>query len=573
MNRSLLLLPLLLLAALCGARDAAATVMHCVDTGIELQNAFNAAGGNGQDDEIRIAAVKIMGSPAVPGATRWALSNSADDETTAVIITGGWSPASTCTSQSSDPTATELDAQELGPALHIQTIGSPTVVLRNLTIARGSSDFLPGAGLRYEGSGAGSSFTMDHVLLLANENTYFSKSIAHIVQHNAGKVTLSNNLFAFNQGLTTSSTTVLFGCDPGALCYFNSNSIHDNYTSDQAYLTALGLSGEIVASNNAVGNNASGSAAGGLPQVGSWGTSTKVSVRNNHFESRSFSALFQDLGTTTGDPKWTQQGLYRTPNAQSPLRDSGLNNVLGGVGSTDVAGHTRIQDGTIDRGAIESAPLPNQAPQLTAPTSRVVSYAAGNNYGVYKVSASDDGKPSPLSYSLPAFSCSPATNQSLFSIDALQIVRQAALVPQGTLYCDITVKVFDGHYSDTAVTRVTYNYPPKFTPQNVDIDLPTATPVGALTWQAVALDDGVAPGPLVYNLYSAVSPPGLPNPFAVASDGKVTLSQTLPSEGGEYQVNIRACDVMGLCAYAYFAVHAIAPPPLEPAVFHDGFDN
>ena len=450
-------LPLRSLSALTLLACAIALPAHaagvCAKTGTQLNDAITAAANNGQDDEIRIVKGVIDAGPALVNAVRWEYRASANDVGTALDISGGWD--TTCTTQTGVPADTVLDAESKGAAFKFYSalaggLGGK-VSLRNLTITRGRSDYFDGAAVAYDGAASGGGFTLERVAVLASETVSYGHSIVYVNQSASGQVKLLDNVFAQNQVKVSSSSIVVVDCAAVALCSVNNNSIHDNYAYDDKHPFALFLLGTVYAANNAVANNLAGTVYGGV-QAGTAGTRT-LSLRNNHFENDNFSGEYLEQGTTSGSAKWTLVGAYRTPNPNSPLRNSGVNSPLGGVGSKDIAGQTRIQDGTIDRGAIEVAPTPNSAPQLNVLPQYTVPASVGVGFDLFIAYAFDDGLPQPLTFSFTYNSC-----PDLVTIAAATgSVRLKAPVPAGLPGCSLEIQAFDGQYGDVATTVLLFD--------------------------------------------------------------------------------------------------------------------
>lgn len=148
-----------------------------------------------------------------------------------------------------------------------------------------------------------------------------------------------------------------------------------------------------------------------------------------------------------GDPGFVAPG-NPMPRPGSPLIDKGNPNPQGGTGSYDASGRTRVLGGTVDIGAYEAQP--NQAPTLVLAPTYAVSPGAPANTLVFTATASDDGMPSPLSYSLTSL-C-----PGMFAINASTgAVRLLAANPPAGGECDVSVAVSDGALQATATTHVT----------------------------------------------------------------------------------------------------------------------
>ena len=108
---------------------------------------------------------------------------------------------------------------------------------------------------------------------------------------------------------------------------------------------------------------------------------------------------------------------------------------------------------------------------------------------------------------------------------------------------------------------------------NASIQIPSSTPVGTLVYTVVATDDGLpAPGTLVYSIQSVNAPAGQSNPFALATDGKLTLAQALPAgQATTYILTVKVCDAAALCDTGLLTVNVTAQAA-GIAIFSDGFE-
>lgn len=450
-------IPRLLAALACVLAVPAQAAVLCAKTGTNLHDSMVTAANNGEDDEIRIVKGALDAGPALVNTVRWEYRVSANDLVTSLDISGGWD--STCTTQTGVPADTVLDAELKGAAFKFYNafVGGGLggkVSLRNLTITRGRSDYFDGAAVAYYGAASGGGFTMERVAVLASDTVSYGHSIVYINQSAMGQVKVSNNVFAQNQVKVSTSSIVVMDCAAVALCSFNNNSIHDNYAYDDKHPFALLMLGTVYAANNAVADNLAANASGGV-QAGTFGTRT-LSLRNNHFQTDNFVGEYLEQGTTSGSAKWTLLGTYRTPNPTSPLRNSGVNSPLGGVGSKDIAGQARIQDTTVDRGAVEAVPTQNMAPSLNLAPQYTVASGWPVGYAMFTPGAYDDGLPQPLTFSLSANSC-----PDLVTISASTgAVRLKAPVPAGLPGCSLEIQAFDGQFADVESTLLLFDTDP-----------------------------------------------------------------------------------------------------------------
>lgn len=110
---------------------------------------------------------------------------------------------------------------------------------------------------------------------------------------------------------------------------------------------------------------------------------------------------------------------------------------------------------------------------------------------------------------------------------------------------------------------------------NGSIQISSSTAVGTLLHTFVATDDGLpAPGTLVYSIQSVQAPSGQGNPFALATNGRLTLTSALPAgQAGTYLITARVCDAGALCDTGTLTVNVVAQPPASGAIFSNGFED
>jgi hypothetical protein len=434
----------------------------CVATGAQFDSALESAATNGADDDIRLVTGTLTGSHWPQGELRWDYYARSSDLTSALDVSGGWNAG--CSTQAATAESTVLDAESKGPALaiHGDSINSDglggRITLRNLTIANASDNNRNGDGvaLDYQGDYQGGQFTMERVVVVGTDVLYTGAGsagpgrVVRINQSSTGQVKMIGNVIAANVAMSTQSSIVHVSCSADSICAVNNNSVHDNYTGDDQKPYALTLAGTLGAANNVVANNVAGTVYGGV-QAGPWGNRA-LTLRNNHFESDWFGGEFLEQGTTNGPAQWTKVGVYRTPKAVSPLRDSGIDNPYGGVGSKDVEGNARIQGTHVDRGAIEAAPAQNSGPTLELLPEYVVPASLSVGSTAFVAQASDDGLPGPL-----AFSFSQTTCPGLLAIDETGSVTLLAPIPAGLPGCSLEVQVSDGQFADLAQTTLLFD--------------------------------------------------------------------------------------------------------------------
>jgi hypothetical protein len=356
----------------------------CISTGTQLANALNTAASNGEDDVIRIEARTLTGSSNPANNPRWQYLVQPSDSFTRLTISGGWSTGNNCASQITlSPSDTVLDANMSGRAMNfLVTPGTEfggQVEVRNLTITRASSSVASiGAAFNWVATGVvGSSLLVENVLVVASLGNGSGTGIVAI-NHGGSGSAKARNLIVFGN-TTASGTPVAISASGTAFAILTNASIFDNTSA--ALGAGLVANGIVTLSNNAVADNTSSAVTSFQAYSAQAGG---LSLRNNHFGTRSFvGGASSEIGTTTGDAGWTRVAEVIVPNANSPLRDSGANNPIGGLASTDFNGDARIANGTVDRGAIEAAPVTPVGPAIVpaSPPNNSTSTLPGGTAG------------------------------------------------------------------------------------------------------------------------------------------------------------------------------------------------
>lgn len=310
--------------------------MFCVATGMQLQDAMVQAQNNAIDDEIRIT----QGIKHHPGiGALWSATTSHD-----LVISGGWN--SNCSFRTGGPTSTILAGHLTTLAVRVLD-ASPTIEISNLSVQDGLGTANFGAGLNVLVGGTSAPVVLiEHVI--ARLNTHMDAptgAAVKIILEGAsatGQYTVRNNMFENNQG-----GGLEIWLSFGATAYINNNTITANRVNQQArpavILDGTGLFW--VANNIFAGNDTASDL---------WIGSTASSIlRNNHIQTLTGSPG-SNLHMTTGPAMLERDvGGYWRPGNQSPVRDNGLVNAAGGIGSRDIIGSARILGLGVDRGAME----------------------------------------------------------------------------------------------------------------------------------------------------------------------------------------------------------------------------
>lgn len=576
---------LLGLCCLLAALPAGAT-LFCVDNGTELDEAIGTAAVNGQDDEIRMT----EGHIGLPGTYQyeydynrpiWGYRPIESDLDKSLTISGGWTPENLCQQQTGQPADTVVDAATWGSAFYFraklnfspgadQTLRG-AIALRNFTIEgtvahKNDNPGDPGAdaaAIQYVGLTQNASLTVERVVVREAQVIGTSNSVISVNVHGTGSFKLIGNaVFDSNLYGDNGSTAVRMQCEGGAICSLNNNSIHDNVASSNALSPGLLLGGLVNAANNVVADNTFLSVET-IAQAGPIGAEGALDLRNNHFQSEGFVSPYNMSATTYGSANWTRVGLHRIPDLGSHLRNSGRNSPFGGIGSLDITGNPRVREGTVDRGAHETINLP---PVLSAPASTLVSAVLDAGGVAYSTSISDpDGSAATLIHELSFVSCTPMAAANLFSIDTQGRVRLTGNVPANVNSCFIVAKVRDGNIATEASTTVTFNRPPVLS--DATTTLPAAAPNGTIVHTFAAQDDNLPSAVMTYSLIGFMGPS---NPFALESNGRLTLAQPLPAQPTTYTLSVKVCDGMPLCDTGALVIETGEG---VSRVFQDDFEN
>lgn len=310
--------------------------MFCVHTGMQLQDAMVQVQNNAIADEIRIT----QGIKQHPGiGLPWSTTSNHD-----LVISGGWN--ANCSFQTGGPNSTILIGQTTTLAVRVAD-ASPTIEVSNLSVQNGLGTMTFGAGLNVLVVGT----SAPHVLIehvIARLNTHMDAPTGAAVKiilegtSATGHYTVRNNMFENNQG-----SGLDIGLPFGATAYINNNTITANRVNQQArpavVLNGAGLFW--VANNIFAGNNAAS-------DLGIGGSTSSI-LRNNHVQHLT-GTPGSNLNMTTGPAMLVQDAAgYWRPGDESPVRDNGLANPAGGIGSEDIIGSSRILGLGVDRGAVE----------------------------------------------------------------------------------------------------------------------------------------------------------------------------------------------------------------------------
>jgi hypothetical protein len=338
----------------------------CVSNASELSSALSTAANNGQADTIKLMPGIYSGSFVYIAAA---------SEVFDLSLSGGWTAFidTPCFFEGSDAFETILDGDSMNLVLRILPAGGADIEVKNLTIINGQSTFGLVGGLEITDSSTFGHALIEKVAFINNSGEHFGA----LQIHNAYRTTVRNSLFTLNSNdpgnsmirTATATITQLQGI-PNEGIYFNNNTVINNTTLGGSGFHAAGIDlavngmgSGIYLANNLFHNND--------------GNDIKVPVTednphlmyNNNYQS--FGGLFTNDVSTSGNytqtPVFDQPGLFNfTPSLLSADINAGRNpppfvpvptpfGFFWQLGTTDINGAPRVQDGRVDVGAYEAA--------------------------------------------------------------------------------------------------------------------------------------------------------------------------------------------------------------------------
>ena len=240
-------------ASMLAAAPASATVVYCVSSSQEIQNALDKSsdGGvnNGKDNHIHI--VKgTYGTAAISGGGPFHYVNSAS--TGDLVIEGGYD--SGCATRSSNALLTRLDGNYVSQVMSLQSV-SAEIDVSGLTIQNGVAT-TDGGGLQVNISDQDNSTVaiFDNVFR-SNTTTKFGGGLFAATSGSGRFVFVNNNLIVGNSADVGNAAAELIGNGLGVLFY--DNTVYQNTTAfpDGVGGIYCGGSGECEVNNNIIWNN------------------------------------------------------------------------------------------------------------------------------------------------------------------------------------------------------------------------------------------------------------------------------------------------------------------------------
>ena len=343
----------------------------CVTNVTELTQALSSAANNGESDTIKLQ----TGTYSLSSLLQYIPHNSTD-MTTNLRIEGGFTEffGNPCGQHSNQPELTMLHGQNTTRIMYVILPHSGNVEIRNLQFSNGHSPTAQGAGL--------------HVRRLSGAPY-------------SGKLTVSHNIFSFNNGNVAAGLSVYVDITTSAniqvlnnLFIGNSNSANGNApasitvrdlyppASERGLVIPIPspLPAAVFAHNTVVNNQATAAPWGGVSIQAASGVKTHVSSNNiwgnsgtnlrvianpfylyrNNIQSSAGSTPTGASGNISVEPVYANCGILcirMIPREDSALIDGGHHPPLltspWTLPSIDLAGNARVEGSRVDIGAYE----------------------------------------------------------------------------------------------------------------------------------------------------------------------------------------------------------------------------
>jgi hypothetical protein len=344
------------LSALLFMTQTAHATTYCVNTTLDLLDALNEAGSNGESDVVRIKAGTYSNAfPFLVAAFTYSTS-----QIHVLKLEGGWAGnGDACSRRLRSPTATVLTGSGSKTVLWLSGAGGSLadIVVEQLTIREGySNDY--GAGLRIGGDAGPGGFNGDLVIdRVYFDNNYSTAGAAGMSVRTNGGVRVSNSVFRSNSCGLNACAGEFYSYSPDYVEVrntFENNTLVGNVCNDDAGSSCV-TGGFLV---------------DGLPN-----NMPRTSVHNNLFalndgndlelaNSSHADVLFNNINQMAGVPEGYAGNLniinprfvsllddnFRLM-PDSPMRNAGAAGFP--YGDDDFDGAIRVQEDQIDIGAFE----------------------------------------------------------------------------------------------------------------------------------------------------------------------------------------------------------------------------
>jgi len=300
----------------------ACTVVHCVTTSAEFQNALVAAQANGKNDSIQV----VQGAYGISGNASKAFSYYSS-ERYSVLVKGGY--AASCATRQVNPSNTVLDGMNINQSYSAGVLDLSDAsessfagfVIEGLTIRNGKSTNGAG-GLQVSTSNGKVSILSN--MVGANSATYYAGG--SIYSGYKGHVKVINNVFANNTATTSGGGLAI---SSGTKLDIINNTITGNtVTSSSGSAGGLRLSvfggSQVDLYNNIIWGNTAFQG-GDVDIANSYWSYSAVRAYNNDFDPLKVSGAFaSSVSNITVDPNFVNasNGDYHLAEA-SPCIDAG----------------------------------------------------------------------------------------------------------------------------------------------------------------------------------------------------------------------------------------------------------
>lgn len=324
----------------------------CVSSGPQLQTALNNAEANGEIDEIRLKPGLYFANPLAAGEASFDyLSNEP------LILYGAAVDANNnCTSVAARSDQAVLSGTDQYAVMRIvaNTGASGAWNIGHLTITNGVSSQSLVGGLGVRALGGTPILSVINIIVKNGSNNAQASPQPSFRAYAEGNSSIRVLGSVFRDNTIGSFAPLLLTGSAGTSISFSNNTVVNNWASATGGILYAPLeSGGNVAlymSNNVFYGNRRGTSQ--QPFDFSFDTNfISLQMDHNHFGAYSAAGV-TDAFRTQGDPRFVSDTDLRL-RLNSPLRNSGTNSPQGGLWTVDVEGSTRIQGGTVDRGAYE----------------------------------------------------------------------------------------------------------------------------------------------------------------------------------------------------------------------------
>ncbi|MFO1495588.1 MAG: choice-of-anchor Q domain-containing protein [Lysobacterales bacterium] len=327
----------------------------CVSSGPQLQTALNNAEANGEIDEIRLKPGLYFANPLAAGEASFDyLSNEP------LILYGAAVDANNnCTSVAARSDQAVLSGTDQFAVMRIvaNTGASGAWSIGHLTITNGVSSQSLVGGLGVRALGGSPILSVINIIVKNGSNNAQANPQPTFRAYTEGSSSMRVLGSVFRDNTIGTYTPILLTGSAGTSISFSNNTVAYNWAdasegAASAVYTALEAGGGVALymSNNVFYGNRRGSAQA-LIDFSIDTDFNPLQMDHNHFGTYSAFGV-TDAFRTQGDPRFVSASDLRL-RLNSPLRNSGTNTPQGGIWTVDVEGSTRIQGGTVDRGAYE----------------------------------------------------------------------------------------------------------------------------------------------------------------------------------------------------------------------------